>query len=495
MADKPNILIIMTDQQRADFLKGQGFALDTMPFLESLADRGVWFGSAYTSMPICMPARVSLLSGRYPKAHGMIANWAPITPRYGKDMPGVLQEQGYELALFGKNHSHVSSERFDVWQEYSHTSSPPRQDHQVEDDAFEQWMVGLAHWVSDEPTPFPLESQYPVRIVSDAVDWLAQRDDRPFFAWVSFPEPHSPYQVPDPYFDLFSFDEIPPPAAGPEALDDKNAQWRFQYQAIKHYHPECDEIWPRYRANYCGMLRLIDDQIKRLITAMETEGLLEDTIILFLSDHGDFCGDYGLFRKGLALPQCTIRIPMFWFGGRIQPHHGNHPAHVSIADVFPTLCEAIDAPIPAGVQGRSLWPILTGQPYSETEFSSAYVELGVGGKVLSGADDIGFGADADTFTIDGMARTNYDGTQMAMSGYRRAVVQGRWKLIYDTDLPLEFYDLETDPYELNNLAAEESVSEIRQTLKDELLFWSVRLDDNLDVKRYAVKSPPYNWFR
>jgi arylsulfatase A-like enzyme len=354
-----NIVVVMTDQQRADFLRGQGFALDTMPFLEQLAQRGVWFDAAYTPMPICMPARVSMLTGRYAKAHGMIANWSPIEARYSQDLPEVLRQQGYELALFGKNHSHCTADRFDVWQEYSHTSGAVRPDEADDDVAFDRWMESLGHWISHEPAPFPLASQYPVRIVSDFVQWLDGRQERrPFFAWVSFPEPHSPYQVPDPYFDLFPADQVPPPSVGPEALASRNFQWQYQYQAIKHYHPECDSVWGRYRANYCGMLRLIDDQLRRVVETLEAKGLLQDTVVVYLSDHGEFCGDYGLYRKGLALPQCTIRVPMLWFGGPVRPHAGSHPAHVSLVDLFPTVCEAVGAPIPPGVQGRSLWPLL-----------------------------------------------------------------------------------------------------------------------------------------
>jgi arylsulfatase A-like enzyme len=494
MPEQPNVMVIMTDQQRADFFSGEGFPLDTMPFLESLGDKGVRFESAYTPMPICMPARISMFTGRHPKAHGMIANWEPIDARYGRDLVQVLRDEGHELALFGKNHSYVQEEQFDTWRPYWHTRGIPREGSESLDAEFDDWMVQLGHWVSDGPTPFPLECQYPVRIVSDTIEWLNTREDRPFFAWVSFPEPHSPYQVPEPYFDLFPPDEVPEPVAGPGVLEDKNHQWQYQYRAIKRYHPECDEIWGRYRSNYCGMLRLIDDQLRRLVGAMEQDGLLENTVVVYLSDHGEFCGDYGLYRKGLALPQCTIRIPMLWFGGAIQTCTECHSAHVSVTDVFPTLCEALGVPIPEGVQGRSLWPLLTGESYSKDEFASIYVELGIGGKVLR-EEDVEFGAQADTFFIDGEARTTFDGTRIATSGFRRAIVSGRWKLIYDLDLPLELYDLERDPWELENLAQDGSYSQTKEDLIRELLYWSVRLDDNLGVKRYSVEMPPHNWYR
>lgn len=495
LTTQPNIIIIMTDQQRADFFRGQGFGLDTMPFLESLQSKGVWFRSAYTSMPICIPARVSLFTGRYAKANGIIANWPNPTPRFGRDLISVLQEQGYELALFGKNHSHIDPTVFDVRRGYDHTAGAPRPGKTSEDNAFDQWMTELGHWVSLVATPFPVEAQYPARIVSDTINWLEQTKDRPWFAWVSIPEPHSPYQVPEPYFSLFPLDQIPAPAAGPEALAHKNYQWQYQYKAIKHYHPECDQVWRRYRANYCGMLRLIDDQLKRLLSTLEAKHLLEQTLIVYLADHAEFCGDYGLYRKGLALPECSVRIPMFWLGGPVQPYPGYHPAFVSITDVFPTLCEAIGAEIPAGVQGRSLLPHLTGQPYRQIEFSSVYMEHGIGGRALREQDNVEFGDTADTVYINRVARTNFDGTRVATSGFRRAVVKGKWKLVYDLDFPLEMYNLETDPHELNNVAQDPNLGSVRQDLLDELLYWSVRLDDNLDVRRYTLQMPAHNWYR
>jgi arylsulfatase A-like enzyme len=492
---KPNVMIIMTDQQRADFLAGQGFGLDTMPFLESCKPRGVWFRSAYTSMPICTPARVGMLTGRYASANGIIANWPAPAPRFGRDLVSVLREQGYELALFGKNHSHVDPAAFDVTSLYDHTAGATRPDREAEDRAFDIWMTGVGHWVSPVANPFPVEAQYPARIVSDAIAWLAARrkSDRPWFAWVSVPEPHSPYQAPEPYFSLFPPESVPAPAAGPEALADKNYQWRYQYSAIKHYHPECDDAWRRCRASYCGMLRLIDDQLARLVGALEPE--LENTLVVFLSDHGDFCGDYGLYRKGLALPECCVRIPMFWFGGPVRPCQGEHPAFVQITDVFPTICEAAGAGIPAGVQGRSLLPLLAGEAWSEREFASAYVEHGVGGRALRATDAIEFGDPADTVFIDGVARTNFDGTRVASSGFRRAVIKGRWKLVYDLDFPLEMYDLERDPHELANLAGDPGLAGVRRELLDELLYWCVRLEDNQQVKRYTPVMPPHNWHR
>jgi arylsulfatase A-like enzyme len=500
MATPRNVLIIMTDQQRADFRKSQGFALDTMPFLDSLEEQGVGFDAAYTPMPICSPARISMLTGRYPSAHGQIANWSPLTARCTSDLAATMRSAGYETALFGKNHSHMTPDALDVWREYSHTSAPLRPGHEENDAAFDAWMEEIGHWVCSEPTPFPLESQYPVRITNDFVGWLAQRSEsqqeaRPFCAWVSFPEPHSPYQAPEPYFSLFPEETIPPPGAGPEALAAKGPMWQQQYAAIQHYHPESDSVWPRLRATYCGMLRLIDDQLRRIIGALEAHDLLRNTVVVYVSDHGEFAGDYGLYRKGLGLPQCAIRVPMLWLGGGIAPRPQSHPAHVSLVDIFPTLCEATGAPIPQGVQGRSLWPLLQGEPWPAAEFASAYAEMGIGGLLLTDEDEIGVGADADTLYVNGVARTNFDGTRTATAGYRRALVMGNWKLIYDLAYSLELYNLGEDPLELNNLAEDARYSAQRAALLAELLHWSVRLADNSQVRRYNVKRGAHNWDR
>ena len=119
--------------------------------------------------------------------------------------------------------------------------------------------------------------------------------------------------------------------------------------------------FPERGQTYFGMLRLIDDQVKRFVEFLEARQLRDDTIIVFVADHGDFVGEYGMVRKGPELPECLARIPMFWTGPGITASAEPHDAHVSLIDVMSTLCEAIGVPLPDGVQGRSLWPLLTGR--------------------------------------------------------------------------------------------------------------------------------------
>ncbi len=491
-----NFLVIVTDQQRADFRRQQGFALDTMPFLDQLTATGVQFDAAYTPMPICSPARNSMLTGRFPSAHGLIANWPPFPAHFARDLPQLMRDEGYECALFGKNHTYLTPDAFDHWRQYDHTSGPPRPGHEELDAAFDAWLENLGHWAAQEPTPFPPECQYPLRITSDFVQWLGARDEsRPFFTLLSFPEPHTPVQAPEPYFSLFPPQSLPPPAAGPEVLPGKGFPWVAQYQAIKHYHPELDAAWPRYRATYCGMLRLLDDQLRRIVGALQARDLLQKTVVLFVADHGEFCGDYGLFRKGLGLPQCSIRVPMLWFGGPLPARGAAHPAHVSLVDILPTLCEAAGAEIPPGVQGRSLWPLLLGEPWPEAEFASIYVEMGIGGLVYGPDDALAPGAPEETWFLHGVPRTNFDGTRSATAGTRRALIRGEWKLIVDLEYPPELYHLPSDPFELTNLAARPEEAARLAALQADLLYWIMRTADNVQVRRYTPRRGPHNWQR
>lgn len=475
----PNILLIMTDQQRADFSVAEGFPLDTTPAIDALGTSGVRFGRAYTSCPVCMPARCSLLTGRFPKAHGVHGNHPhdAASLRASKDLPAVLREAGLRLLFTGKNHSHAVPERWDEYRQYGHSFGPLETT--AKDAAADAWLTKLVHGVAEKPTPFPVESQHPVRIVNDAIEYLARHRQAPFFLWVSFPEPHNPYQVPAPYFDLFPPEAVPDRYAGPEILKTKNYQWRYELELIHHYDPDADRLWRRYRSNYCGMLRLIDDQVSRLLQTLDEMGLRENTLIIFLSDHGDYAGEYGLFRKGVGMPECLMRIPMVWSGPGMQPGRGLNPAFVSIVDVMPTLCAALGLEIPIGVQGRSLWPLLTGRADGLSGFESIYAEHGFGGRAWGPADAAPF--EGPTLVIDhgGGAKSFSELNNVTQSGVRRMVRKGDWKLIFDLDLGHELYDLAADPGELNNLFGRPEQREIENHLFRELAAWSIRTDDVL----------------
>jgi arylsulfatase A-like enzyme len=228
------------------------------------------------------------------------------------------------------------------------------------------------------------------------------------------------------------------------------------------------------------MLRLIDDQLRRLVTELGTD----NTVFLFVSDHGDYVGDYGLQRKGAGLPEALVRIPFVASGTGIAA--AERPEFVSLADVFPTICELVGQPIPAGVQGRSLLPILSGADVPAAEFDSIYVEGGYGGLPYS-ADE----RPALHFSYDG---PTYDElNSMTQSGTYRAVRCGQWKVGYDALGRGELYDLADDPAELHNLWDEAPAA--RAELTERMLRWCLRVADDLpETPQYRPKRAPHNWY-
>ena len=159
---------------------------------------------------------------------------------------------------------------------------------------------------------------------------------------------------------MFPPESLPPTLSDASALDVKGFKYQWLRNIGETAFPDYAEQLIQARSNYFGMLRLIDDQIKRLFDYLDNYGLRENTIVIFLSDHGDYAGEYGLMRKGAELPEVLVRIPFFVLGPQIVGSEIPHSAHITTADVMPTLCEAIGTDIPRGVQGRSLWPLLTG---------------------------------------------------------------------------------------------------------------------------------------
>jgi arylsulfatase A-like enzyme len=500
--NRPNIVVIMTDQQRADLCAREGFPLDTTPFLDTLAAQGVWFDKAYTTMPACAPARVSLLTGRYPSATRMRTNHNIPDATYTEDLFDVFRAGGYAVGLCGKNHTYLTPEKADFWFRGDHLSAEQRSE---EEKAFDDFLGGLQfHWHPDA-TPFPVESQIPHRLVTAASDWLAgrQEDTRPFLLWLSFPEPHNPYQAPEPYFSQFPPESVPPPVADADTLADRAYVWQFCREKFEQAFPGFAEQVPRIRAIYCAMLRLIDDQVKRFVTFLEAQGLAENTLIVFLSDHGDFVGEYGLIRKGPELPEALTRIPLLFHGPGIHPGDGPHPAHVSLADLFPTLCEAAGLPSPAGVQGRSLWPLLMGEPYPTAEFASVYAEHGFGGLPYEETDTALLDPVEDGFTA---AVLGPDGTDLRQGGYDclnsrtqsgtlRMVRKGDWKLVMDATGRGQLYHLPTDPVELHNRWNDPDAAPVRAELTEELLLWCLRTADPLPLprRRYRMKTHPRNY--
>jgi arylsulfatase A-like enzyme len=488
---QPNILVIMADQHRAGLTRAGGFPLDTMPTLDRLSSRGVSFERAYTTAPLCVPARISMLTGRWPHAHRVRQNSAPNAAVFQSDLFQLTRGAGYRTALIGKNHTYLKPENVDVWRPYSHLDGWTPDGSPGEYREFNRWMGHLNHGTAESATPFPAQVQFPYRIASNSIDFIKESADRPFALWMSFAEPHNPYQVSKPYFDMFPPDAIPPRGAGPETFRTKGFQWQWLQGLEERTYPGYRGRWRRTRSNYLGMLRLIDDQVARVMGQLEASGKAQNTIVLYLADHGDYFCDYGLERKGAGLPEVLTRIPMVWSGWNIRPRKLD--AFVSTADVLPTLCEALGARIPPGVQGRSLWPMLQGKPYPQAEFETIYSEVGFGGMYYGPNDDIpenwGRGR------VDPAAIPTYDELNpVTQSGSLKMVRRAGWKLTFDMMGNGELYNVARDPYELANLYGRKESLEIQHQLMADLLRWTIRTQDDLPVAAYRPKWASRNWY-
>lgn len=489
MPQPPNIVLILTDQQRADLSAREGYPLDTTPFLDALAREGTWFDRAYTPMPVCGPARVSLLTGRYPSATRARTNHNIPDALYTRDLFDVFRAAGYATALVGKNHSHLTPDKADYWYQAGHLGLEGAEG--TEDEAAFDAFLRTTHFhMVKEPSPFPLEAQLPYRLVSRASEWVEGVRDRPFLLWLSFPEPHNPYQVPEPYHALFPPEDLPPPLAGEEALEGKGFRFQWCRRAFETAFPDFAESLPRARANYMGMLRLLDDQVRRFVERLDAMGLADNTLIVFLSDHGDFVGDYGLMRKGAGLTESLCRIPFQFRGPGVHAGAGPHPACVSVCDILPTLCEAAGIATPKGVQGRSLWPLLTGGEYPAEDFDSAYAEHGFGGLPYGWNEPLD---PLDDGLIPGEhgAWGAYDClNSWTQSGLARMVRKGDHKLILHADGHGELYNVRADPAELHNLYDAPECRALRADLTETLALWLLRVVDPLPLPRarYVMKT-------
>lgn len=501
---RPNIVFLVSDQHRTGLTKRSGYPLDTSPALDKLADSGVGFEHAYATCPLCVPSRISMLTGRWPEAHRVRMNLEAKDAFFEKDLYQVAKEMGYRTGLAGKNHTYLKEGDLDFWREYGLAKGwmPPNAPPVYE--KFEQWMRGLHANVSLSPTPFPIEAQYPYRIVSDAMEFMDQAGSQPFILQVGFSEPHDPEQVPAPYWDMYPLEQVPDRCAGPEVLQNLGyrPQWLYGYANSRF---PTEKHWRRYKSNYLGMLRLLDDQLTRLVDHMKQKNLIHNTIVIYLADHGDYLMDYGLARKGVGLFECLTRIPMVWSGYGIRPSAVGSSAFVSMADVMPTLCEAMGAEIPHGVQGRSLWPLLQGQEYPHEEFRSIYSEAGLGGLYYDSADHVQYSSAnepgppkmSDSPTPPGPAWDELN--KVTQSGIEKMVRMDDWKLVYDMMGYGQLYHLPSDPCELKNLFGQPSAAEEQARLMAELLMWTIRSQDSLPTgpqsRHYQTKWPrEHNWY-
>lgn len=386
---RPNIVLILTDQQRHDQLGSWSDGYYETPNLDRLADTGTRFDTAYTMSTLCAPARGSLLTGLYPNRFRGHRDDRPDgggrSVREGYwTIARQLRHAGYATAHVGKGHFKPmrADHGFEHLRVAEHLNLY-RNEHPPQVDDHVAWLVwsGRAEPLATglfppghpdakryrqqlSALPYPLAEEFhPTTWVTDqAIDWLQGRDDdRPYFLQVSYPHPHTPYNPPVPYADRYDRADVVIPDAPAElaAMAPQLRTWLTTHAApgtrIVAEHPD-DTI--RTALTYIrALITQIDDAVGRLLTEID----LTDTVVLFCSDHGDFGGHRGLLSKvPCAALDDLARVPMFASGAGVQAgRRVSEP--VSSGDLAPTICELAGAGGPLDqLDGRSLTPTLWG---------------------------------------------------------------------------------------------------------------------------------------
>ena len=466
--DRPNILLIMADQHSGDCMGCDGNRAIRTPNIDALALEGVRFRNAYTATPSCIPARAGLLTGLSPWNHGLLGmdGW-PIATEYRHEMPQALAEAGYYTAAIGKNHfdpprqSHgydlmLDDEHNDIrniyqsdyhsffWQNAPNIKGPagPNDTFEAVDGCGFGWKD---FWNAYDARAFP----YPERlhrtrwVGRTAVNFLRTYDRRqPFFLKVSFLPPHSPYIPPErlmrEYMD----------AGLPEAF---RAPWSEKYRprsgtGLDIWHGDLGaEQVRRSRAGYYGQVTYVDEQIGQILEELDARGLMEETLIVYTSDHGDMLGDHFMWRKCQPY-QSSVRIPMLmrWPKGLVSAERGRVTDQtIEMRDLMPTFLDAAGAlePIAESLDGRSLLPLADGK----TEGWREYIDM------------------------------EHDVCYSPLVHWN-ALTDGHAKYIFHAhDGSEQLFDLDHDPQEMHDLASETAHQEQLKT-------WRGRMVKHLEVR-------------
>jgi arylsulfatase len=383
---RPNILLILTDQQRGDCLgiagqdarsrhevEGLGLVLET-PHLDFLGRSGAYFRCAYAEAPICVPARRTLMSGQAPAAHGVLTNYTqPWDPPH--TLAGELRKADYQTEMVGKLHLSPARKRFGFDHLVLANSPRGRENDYVEWLAQRGALAPLERWAMAHGAtpngwigrPFHLDETltHAFWCASEAIAFLAKRDPSvPFFLNVSFYDPHPPCTPPAFCFERYDAIDLPAPVVGDWAPDVPGPRRGDDPEAVKTtalVHLDARQMH-RWRAAYLGAINYMDYQVGRLLQYMREAGLLDNTFILFTSDHGEMLGDHHMIGKarafeGAAHVPFLCRPPAAWG----YPSGQVIDAPVGLQDVMPTLLDAAGVPIPETVTGRSLLPLLRGE--------------------------------------------------------------------------------------------------------------------------------------
>jgi len=482
----PNILLIMTDQQRYDCVGANGNPVINTPHLDRLAAESANFSHCFAQSPVCTPSRACFFTGRYAHAHKNRVNYTKL-PASETLFPKLLQAAGYRTGIAGKSHLyydypptadearrtgfddvqlHDGARSVDAWSDYVawRNANDPRAD------------IYYRQTVRDTPelkaTLTPGDNPYRTVIDAEFTDtaWTGMRtreqlaayarSGEPFFFFSSYWKPHSPFEVPAPYDSMYSDVAIPLPRREtreriegmPPHLERMILRSEYRGRAPE-FEMDREELQWIYRSYY-GSITHIDDEVGATLKALEDLGLADNTIVIFVSDHGDQMLEHGMMGKNVFF-EGSVRVPfMIRYPGHIRP--GARDELVETIDLLPTLFDFCGLETPYGAHGRSLVPLVTdsGGDYAARDF---VFSENVMPEVFAGIHN--FEKGRGVFGVrhpDGkMVRTR------------------RWKYNYYPPGHEELYDLEKDPGEFTNLAGDPAHRATCDELRGRMLDWLI----------------------
>ncbi|MDE2819877.1 MAG: sulfatase-like hydrolase/transferase [Chloroflexota bacterium] len=468
---KPNILLIYTDQQRFDTIRALGNGHILTPNLDRLVGKGVAFTQATTPSPVCLVNRWCLHSGQWSSKNRCYSNHHPGL-RPPTDIPNMLRDAGYVTGLSGKNHSFLTAADFDYWDENPTLESHPEWEEYL---AWTRYRRRKYPRLAEEPVPTSVTAERAK--TESALRFMDRYRDsgQPFFLWLSYLYPHTPYEAPEPYFSLY--DNLPPPAIESDTLAAAGKPFRQQF----HQHnndaviPFSEEQINLMRRVYYGMVTLIDGEIGKILDFLDERGLANNTLLVFTSDHGDYQGDHGLIAKSPALYDVLARVPFIlrWPGhidaGRRDDRFASH------VDLLPTFAAAAGLPCPPQAQGVNLLPCLRDGGDCGAIRPFAFSEYGVPGTPYDKERLTDEGLAGTVFTNPSNDRLSWEGNPVSLAGRIRMLRDLRWKLVDEENGGGELYDLQNDPHELRNLWDNPQYSAIRGDMQSQLENWQASI--------------------
>jgi arylsulfatase len=364
--DAPNILWITTDQQRWNTIQTLGNEYVHTPNLDKLVEDGVSFLNAHCQSTVCTPSRASFLTGMYPSTVRASKNGAAEWPEAAPLISAILNQAGYDCGLSGKLHLSTAMANLpekrplnDGYRMY-HFSHSPGQGGSSND-----YLV----WLEDQGYNYrelkkkngyiPAELHQTTWCTSMAIEFMEERRENPWFFSVNIYDPHGPFDPPQEYIDRYNIKDLPGPLVNESDIEEKSKLNDVLFQSKpRKYSEEENNL---RQAKYWAQIDLIDENIERLLTSLKETGQLDNTLIIFTSDHGEMLGDHGLTGKGCRFYEGLVRIPLIFIYPDKFKQNLQSEALVELVDIVPTLLELAGLPVPDRIQGKSLLPILTGQ--------------------------------------------------------------------------------------------------------------------------------------